>query len=190
MKGCENERKEVAILFADIRSFTAITEKLEAKEVVSMLNQFFDAMADMIFKNTGILDKFVGDQLMIVFGLIPSKNNNSYDAIHAAIKMQDATEKLMKVRAKQDKDIFEIGIGINTGSAIVGNLGSKSRMDYTAIGDSVNVAAKLQQIAKGGKIIIGEKTYRQSQDNFRMKNKLKLHLKNKTEPVIYYEVSR
>jgi len=92
----------------------------------------------------------------------------------------------MKVRAKQDKYIFEIGIGINTGSAIVGNLGSKSRMDYTAIGDSVNVAAKLQQIAKGGKIIIGEKTYRQSQDNIRMKKKLKLHLKNKTEPVIYY----
>jgi class 3 adenylate cyclase len=186
----ENERKEITILFVDIRSFTAIAERLEAEKVVSMLNQFFDIMVNIIFKNHGILDKFVGDQLMAVFGLIPSKNNNSYDAIHAAIEMQNATEELMKVRAKENKDTFEIGIGINTGSAIVGNLGSENRMDYTAIGDSVNVAAKLQQIAKGGKIIIGEQTYLQSQGNFHIEKKVKLRLKNKIEPVICYEVSR
>jgi len=186
----ENERKEITILFADIRSFTAIAERLEAEEVVSMLNQFFDIMVGIIFKNNGVLDKFVGDQLMAIFGLIPSKNNNSYNAIHAAIEMQHATKELMKVRAKEDKDTFEIGIGINTGSAIVGNLGSENRMDYTAIGNSVNVAAKLQQIARGGKIIIGEQTYRQSQGNFHIEKKVKLRLKNKTEPVICYEVSR
>ncbi len=186
----ENERKEVTILFADIRSFTAIAEKMNAEEVVSMLNQFFDAMVDIIFKNNGILDKFVGDQLMAIFGLIPSKNNNSYDAIHAAIEMQDATEELMKVRAKQDKEAFEIGIGINTGSAIVGNLGSENRMDYTAIGDSVNVAARLQQIAKGGEIIIGEETYRQTQGLFPTRKKGKLNVKNKIEPVVCYNVLR
>jgi adenylate cyclase len=186
----ENERKEITILFADIRSFTAITERLEAEEVVSMLNQFFDIMVGIIFKNNGVLDKFIGDQLMAVFGLIPSKNNNSYDAIHAAIEMQNATKELMKIRAKEDKDTFEIGIGINTGRAIVGNLGSENRMDYTAIGNSVNVAAKLQQIAKGGTIIIGEQTYRQSQGNFHIEKKGELRLKNKTEPVICYEVSR
>jgi adenylate cyclase len=186
----ENERKEITILFADIRSFTTIAERLEAEEVVSMLNQFFDIMVGIIFKNNGVLDKFVGDQLMAIFGLIPSKNNNSYNAIHAALEMQHATKELMKVRAKEDKDTFEIGIGINTGSAIVGNLGSENRMDYTAIGNSVNVAAKLQQIARGGKIIIGEQTYRQSQGNFHIVKKVKLRLKNKTEPVICYEVSR
>jgi len=186
----ENERKEITILFADIRSFTAISERLKAEEVVSMLNQFFDIMVDIIFNNNGVLDKFVGDQLMAVFGLIPSKNNNSYNAMQAAIEMQNATKELMKKRAKEDKDTFEIGIGINTGSAIVGNLGSENRMDYTAIGNSVNVAAKLQQIAKGGKIIIGEQTYRQIQGNFHIEKKVKLHLKNKTEPVICYEVSR
>jgi adenylate cyclase len=186
----ENERKEITILFADIRSFTAIAERLEAEEVVSMLNQFFDIMVGIIFKNNGVLDKFVGDQLMAIFGLIPSKNNNSYNAIHAAIEMQNATKELMKVWANEDKDTFEIGIGINTGSAIVGNLGSENRMDYTAIGNSVNVAAKLQQIARGGKIIIGEQTYRQIQGNFHIEKKVKLRLKNKTEPVICYEVSR
>jgi len=110
--------------------------------------------------------------------------------MQAAIEMQNATTELMKKRAKEDKDTFEIGIGINTGSPIVGNLGSENRMDYTAIGNSVNVAARLQQIAKGGKIIIGEETYHQSQGNFHIEKKVKLRLKNKTEPVICYEVSR
>ena len=186
----ENERREVTILFADIRSFTTIAEKMATEEVVSMLNQFFGAMVDIIFRNNGILDKFVGDQLMALFGLIPSNNNNSYDAVHAAIEMQDATKELMKDRAKEGKETFEIGIGINTGSAIVGNLGSENRIDYTAVGDSVNVAARLQQIAKGGEIIIGEETYRQIQGHFRMEKKLKLKVKNKTEPVICYKVLR
>ncbi|MBW2006334.1 MAG: adenylate/guanylate cyclase domain-containing protein [Deltaproteobacteria bacterium] len=185
----ENERREVTILFADIRSFTTITERMEAEEVVSMLNQFFGTMVDIIFRNNGILDKFVGDELMAVFGLIPSENSASHGAIKAAIEMQDAAEELMKVRAKQDKETFEIGIGINTGSAIVGNLGSENRMDYTAIGDSVNVAARLEQIAKGGEIIIGEQTYDQTQGRFHIQKKVKLRLKNKTEPVICYEVS-
>ena len=102
----ENERKEITILFADIRSFTAIAERLEAEEVVSMLNQFFDIMVGIIFKHNGILDKFVGDQLMAIFGLIPSKSNNSYNAIHAAIEMQHATKELMKERVKDNKDTF------------------------------------------------------------------------------------
>jgi class 3 adenylate cyclase len=154
-----------------------------------MLNQFFDIMVDIIFKNNGVLDKFVGDQLMAIFGLIPSENNDSSNAIHAAMEMQNATEELMKKRAKENKDTFEIGIGINTGSAIVGNLGSENRMDYTAIGNNVNVAARLQQIAKGGKIIIGEQTYDQTKGRFHIQEKVKLRLKNKTEPVICYEVS-
>jgi len=136
------------------------------------------------------LDKSVKDEIMSVFGLISSENSAPYGAIKAAIEMQDATEDLMKARAKQDKETFEIGIGINTGSAIVGNLGSENRMDYTVIGDTVNVAARLQQIAKGGKIIIGEQTYRQTQGRFHMQKKGKLRVKNKTEPVMCYEVLR
>jgi len=88
----ENERREVTILFADIRSFTTITERMAAEDVVSMLNQFFGTMVNIIFKNNGILDKFVGDELMAVFGLIPSENSAPHNAIKAAIEMQDATE--------------------------------------------------------------------------------------------------
>ncbi|MBW1673291.1 MAG: adenylate/guanylate cyclase domain-containing protein [Deltaproteobacteria bacterium] len=186
----ENERREVTILFADIRSFTTITERMEAEEVVSMLNQFFGIMVDIIFRNNGILDKFVGDELMAVFGLIPSNNSAPYDTIKVAIEMQDATEELMKARAEQDKQTFEIGIGINTGSAIVGNVGSENRMDYTVIGDTVNVAARLEQIAKGGEIIIGEQTHDQAKGSFRIQKKGEISVKNKTEPVICHEVLR
>jgi class 3 adenylate cyclase len=186
----ENERREVTILFADIRSFTTITERMEAEEVVSMLNQFFGIMVDIIFKYNGILDKFVGDELMAVFGLIPSENSAPHDAIKAAIEMQDATEDLMKARAEQNKEAFQIGIGINTGSTIVGNVGSENRMDYTVIGDSVNVAGRLEHIAKGGEIIIGEETYDQTEGSFRIQKKGEINVKNKIEPVMCYEVLR
>jgi adenylate cyclase len=186
----ENERKEVTILFADIRSFTTIAERTEAEEVVSMLNQFFGIMVDIVFRYNGTLDKFIGDELMAVFGLIPSENRAPQNAIQAAIEMQYATERLMKARAKQGKETFEIGIGVNTGSAIVGNVGSENRMDYTVVGDSVNVAARLEQIAKGGEIFVGEQTYREIQDFIRIREQGKINVKNKTEPVNCYKVLR
>lgn len=186
----ENERKDVTILFADIRSFSILAERMSAEDVVSMLNQFFSIMVDIIFRNNGILDKFVGDQLMAVFALIPSENTHACDAVRAAVEMLDATEDLMRIRAKQDQETFGIGIGINTGSGIVGNVGSENRMDYTVIGDSVNVAARLEQMAGGGEIIIAEQTYRQTQGLFRMRKKGGIYVKNKTEPVICYEVLR
>jgi adenylate cyclase len=184
----ENERKELTILFADIRSFSTIAEKLAAEVVVSMLNQFFNIMVDIIFRNNGVLDKFVGDQLMAVFGLVPPTDHHSFDAILAAIAMQTATREWMMERAKEGKATFEVGIGINSGSAIVGNVGSENRMDYTAIGDSVNTAARLQQIAKGSEIIIGEETYRQTRNHFQVRKKGKLQVKNKSEPVMCYKV--
>jgi len=186
----ENERKETTVLFADIRSFTTIAEGMAAEDVVSMLNEFFSTMVDIVFQNNGILDKFLGDQLMAVFGPIPYKNSAPYDAVKTAIEMQNATEDLMKVRSKQDNETFEIGIGINTGSSIVGNVGSENRMDYTVIGDSVNVAARLQQMAKGGEIIIGEQTHHQIQGRFRAEKKGEISVKNKTEPIVCYHVLR
>jgi len=176
----ENERREVTILFADIRSFTTIAERMPAENVIAMLNQFFDIVVDIVFKNNGILDKFVGDQLMAVFGIISPDSSAPYDAVKTAIEMQDASEDLMNLRRKQDKETFEIGIGINTGSAIVGNVGSENRMDYTVIGDTVNVAGRLQQMAKGGEIVIGEQTYAQIKDRIRIEKKLEIKVKNST----------
>jgi adenylate cyclase len=186
----ENERREITVLFADIRSFSILAEKMEAEEVVSMLNQFFSVMVDIIFSNKGILDKFIGDRLMALFGLIPSDHTNSCDAIKAAIEMQDAAEELMRKRAGQNKETFEIGIGINTGIVILGNVGSENRMDYTAIGDSVNVASRLEQIARGGEIIIGEQTHHQAHGRFRTRKRGEIQVKNKIKPVVCYKVLR
>jgi adenylate cyclase len=110
------------------------------------------------------------------------------DAIHAALQMQAATKELMTRRAEQKQETFEIGIGINTGNAIIGNVGSQNRMDYTVIGDCVNVAARFEEMAKGGQIIIGEQTYQQTHGHFRVEVKGVARLKHKTEPIAFYEV--
>lgn len=186
----ETERREVTVLFADIRSFTTLAERMAADAVVLMLNQFFSVMVDMVFKNNGLLDKFVGDQLIAVFGLVDATGNPADNAIRTAIEMQTATEEMMKQRGGAGLDVFEIGIGINTGQAIIGNIGSSNRMDYTVIGDCVNVAARLERLAKGGEIIIGEKTYLGHTDIFNIESRGEIYVKNKTEPVVCYNILR
>jgi class 3 adenylate cyclase len=186
----ERERKEVTVLYADIRSFTSLSERMSAEDVVSMLNEFFSAMVDIIFRNDGILDKFVGDQIMAVFGIISHEKDASRNAVNAAIEMQDAMEELMKRRREQGNEYFEIGIGINTGDVIAGNVGSENRMDYTVIGETVNTAARLQQIAKGGEVIIGEQTYQQVKSEFDIQKKGEIKVKDEEKPVISYQLLR
>ena len=148
----ENERREVTILFADIRSFTAMSEEMSVEEIVLMLNDFFSAMVDVIFSNNGVLDKFIGDEIMAIFGpAFSEKNSHAYNAVKASIEMQKATERIMKSREHLGKETFEIGIGINTGDVIVGNVGSRNRMDYTVIGDAVNTASRTPVIGKRGR---------------------------------------
>ena len=185
----QNERREITVLFADIRGFTSLSERMSVEGVVSLLNQYFSLMVDIVFKNDGVLDKFVGDELMAVFGLIASDRNTPYyNAVKTAIEMQQAAGTLTKTRALLKKEIFDIGIGINTGEAIVGNVGSANRMDYTVIGDCVNMAARFQQAAEGGEIIIGEKTYQHTKDLFRIVKKGRIRLKNKSNRVVCYQV--
>ncbi|MBW1977459.1 MAG: hypothetical protein JRI79_05750 [Deltaproteobacteria bacterium] len=187
----DNERREVTVLFADIRGFTTISEKMAADHVVAMLNEYFSLMVEVISNNYGILDKFIGDELMAVFGLISSNNASpSYYAVKTAIEMQGATEELMQTRRRLKKQTFEIGIGINTGNAIVGSVGSKDRMDYTVIGDCVNTAARLQSVAKGGEIIISDEVYKRAKEYFNIKKKGKVRLRNKKKPLLCYRVLR
>ena len=186
----ENERREVTILFADIRSFTSMSERMPVEEIVSMLNIFFSAMVDVIFRHNGVLDKFIGDEIMAIFGPPFSENTSPCsNAVKAAIEMQKGAETIMQSRKYLGRETFEIGIGINTGDVILGNVGSRNRMDYTVIGDSVNTAARLQAVAKGGEIIIGAKTYEKIKDQFSVKKGGKIKLKNKKKPVVYYKVS-
>ncbi|MFW6080368.1 MAG: adenylate/guanylate cyclase domain-containing protein [Desulfosalsimonas sp.] len=185
----ETERRNVTVLFADIRSFTTIAERMEAEDVVEMLNEYFSEMVDIIFRNGGLLDKFVGDQLIAVFGLVDSGNNPPENAIRSAIQMQEATGRLMNRRRQAGLEYFEIGIGINTGNAIIGNIGSSNRMDYTVIGDCVNVAARLEEMARGGEIIIGQQAYIENTGKFYFDCRGEVYVKNKLEPVVCYNVS-
>jgi len=125
---------------------------------------------------------------MAVFGLIPTEKNGAINAVSAALEMQDAVKELQKIRSRQNKNIYEIGIGINTGNPVVGNIGAENRMDYTVIGDSVNVASKLEEMAEGGEIIIGEKTHTKVHSIFRTLQKKDARIQNKSEPVVCYYV--
>ncbi|MFW5930185.1 MAG: adenylate/guanylate cyclase domain-containing protein [Desulfosalsimonas sp.] len=184
----ETERRSVTVLFADIRSFTTIAERMAAEEVVEMLNEYFSVMVDIVFENHGLLDKFVGDQLIAVFGLVDEDTNAAESAVSAAIKMQAAADGLMHWRRRAGLEYFEIGIGINTGNAIIGNIGSLNRMDYTVIGDCVNVAARLEEMARGGEIIIGEQSYLANAGNFAFECRGEVYVKNRLEPVVCYNV--
>jgi adenylate cyclase len=138
----------VTVLFADIRDFTKISEHLDAHEVVSLLNEFFTAMTDVILDSGGTLDKYIGDCVMALFGAPVPAGDDLQRAVEAAIKMQREAARL--------NTQIRIGVGIHTGNAVVGNIGSSQRMQYTVIGDTVNVAARLVSIASPGQIIVSE----------------------------------
>jgi class 3 adenylate cyclase len=183
-----NERKQLTIMFADIRSFTSLAEKMTPEKVVTMLNHYFSVMVEIIFSCNGMLDKFVGDQLMAVFGHLSDEKRGARDAVLAALKMQRAMKNVQQALAEQDLPAFQIGIGINTGKAIIGSVGSTNRQDYTVIGDAVNTAARLEEQAGPGEIIIGERTYSHLPDSIQVKNRLSLRVKNRMEPVVCYTI--
>ena len=125
----KNQRRTMTIMFADIRSFTSISERMEPEDVVTMLNEYFRIMVDIVFTNSGMLDKFVGDQIMAVFGHMSNEEEGISDALKTAIAIQRATVTLMEKRKRKELTVFAVGIGINTGPAIIGHVGSENRMD-------------------------------------------------------------
>ncbi|OIO71181.1 MAG: hypothetical protein COW19_04950 [Zetaproteobacteria bacterium CG12_big_fil_rev_8_21_14_0_65_55_1124] len=184
----KNERCEATLLFADIRSFTSMSEGMTPEQVITMLNEYFDAMVGIIFKHGGILDKFVGDELMAVFSPQKDKTAAPLAAVRTGVEMQKKISELMQERNARGLQVFQVGIGINTGNVVVGNVGAKNRMDYTVIGDTVNVAARLEQMAEGQEVIVGEKTYAYCKHAIPMREKGAIKVKNRDEPVKCYEV--
>jgi len=184
----QNKRQMATILFADIRSFTTISEHLEPEVLISMLNEYFDAMVKIIFKHYGVLDKFVGDELMATFGILDSVENGPINSLKAAVEMQNKMKSLMDEFRKKGYPVFEVGIGINCGDVVMGNLGSKNRMDYTVIGDTVNVAARLEQMAEGRSIIVGEAVHERCGHLIAMQPKGEVKVKNRSQPVKCYQV--
>lgn len=157
------------ILFADIRGFTSMAEKSSPQLVVKALNLFFSAMTEIIFANLGTLDKYLGDGLMAIFGAPYRNDNDAINAVNAAVGMQRRLSKLNIEIKKLGFAPIEIGIGINTGDVTVGCIGSDRRLDYTAVGNTVNLASRLMSQAKGQTILISQSTYQLLGNVFRTK---------------------
>jgi len=184
------EEKELTILFSDIRGFTSLSEKLEPQELFDILNDYFSAMTDKILRNEGVLDKYIGDAIMAFWGAPMESENQADHAVQAALEMIEALEKFNK-KLKEEKGVeINIGIGIYTGKAIVGNLGSETRFDYTAIGDSVNAASRIEGLTKDydAKIIIGENTKNQLKKQYKLRDLGATMVKGKAESLNIYAV--
>ncbi|MBI2251412.1 MAG: adenylate/guanylate cyclase domain-containing protein [Armatimonadetes bacterium] len=176
------------MFFSDIRGFTSLSEKLPPEEVVGLLNEYYALMTAIAVKYNAYIDKFIGDCMMLVFSAPMPKNDDAQRAVKAAWEMQKEIINLQEKWQKLGKPTFSIGIGINTGEVILGNIGSKHKMDYTVIGDNVNLAARLYAAAKGGQILISQNTYEEIK-NFTIANKLEpIKVKGKEKPVEIYEV--
>jgi adenylate cyclase len=152
--------QKISILFSDIRSFTNVAEALGARETVSMLNEYFEQMVEVVFRHGGILDKYIGDAIMSLFGAPFERDGDAENAVATANEMIVVLRELNAKRTREGKAPIDIGVGISTGDAIVGSIGSPKRMEYTAIGDSVNLASRLEGATKvyGVKVLVSEFT--------------------------------
>jgi adenylate cyclase len=178
------------VMFSDIRSFTTISEELGAQGTVALLNEYFTLMVDCIQKHGGMLDKFIGDAIMAIFGLPLQHEDDEDRAVRAGIGMIQALSHWNIEREAQGKKPVEIGLGLNTDSIVSGNIGSPKRMDYTVIGDGVNLASRLESACKqyGARILISENTYRKLRGTYRVREVDLVVVKGKTEPVGVFEV--
>ena len=152
------ELREVTILISDIRGFTSMSELKPPAEIVAMLNEYFEVMVEVLFKLNGTLDKYVGDEIMALFGAPVAMPDAPLSAVQCAVDMQRALREFNRTRLAENQEPIRIGIGINTGMVITGAIGSTKTLQYTAIGDPVNTASRLCSLAKPGEIIVSETT--------------------------------
>jgi len=186
----EGRNVRATVLFSDIRDFTGLAEELGAQGTVALLNEYFTIMVECIQREGGMLDKFVGDAFMAAFGMPMSYEDDEDRAVRAAIAMLRELSLWNKERASQGKRRVNIGVGLNTDIVVSGNIGSPKRMDYTLIGDGVNVASRLEGACKqyGANILISEYTYRRLHGTYRIREVDRVVVKGRTEPVGIYEV--
>ena len=184
----KGQRKTVTVLFADIRGFTRIAEALAPEQVVAMLNVYLTYMTDVVFRHEGTLDKFLGDGLMAIFGAPVEQPDSTLNAVRAAIDMRERLRKFNLAREIGGEEPVLVGIGVNYGEAIVGNIGSRERMDYSVIGDTVNVAQRIQAFTQGGQIILAEPAYRRIKSRVEVRALGPHELKGKKERIELFEV--
>jgi len=182
-------RLETTVVFVDIRGFTSLAERTEPEMIVELLNSYFTLVTDVIIKHGGYLDKFVGDSVMGVFGALAVDPLHPERAVQAAVEVRQSLVALNQKHGRE-ADPIHVGIGINTGEVVAGNLGSNKRMEYTVIGDNVNVASRLTDLAGLDEILISEQTYLRVKDNpgFALRERGNVEIKGRQEPVKVYEV--
>lgn len=186
-------KKRATIFFSDIRSFTAISEKLLPEQVVEFLNQYMTRMVHCVNETSGVVDKYIGDAIMALWGAPVSAGTPADDAmncIQAALKMRLSLKEFNKDRGSDDKPIIKIGCGINTGDAVAGQIGSEDRMEYTVIGDAVNLASRIEALNKpfGTDILISENTYELVKDKVIVEPMTPIKVKGKVAPLQIYAV--
>ncbi|MDJ0736609.1 MAG: GAF domain-containing protein [Nostocaceae cyanobacterium] len=184
------DRKEVSILFSDIRGYTTLTENLEAEEVVSMLNEYFESMVEAVFKYKGTLDKYIGDAIMAVYGSPLPLEEHAWMSVQTALEMRQRLQEFNARRHAEHKPRINIGIGINSDVVISGNIGCSKRMEFTAIGDGVNLGSRLESVSKqyGSDIILSDNTYQACQQNIWARELDYIRVKGRNEPVAIYEL--
>jgi adenylate cyclase len=184
------ETLPVTILFSDIRSFTTISEKMNAQELVGLLNEYFTEMVGVVMDNGGVVDKYIGDAIMAVFGAPVPKKDDAIHAVLAAVRMRVALKKLNAKLVARGVAALRSGIGIHTGEVVAGNIGSERRMEYTVIGDAVNLASRLESNTKdlGVNVLISEDTWKLVKDAVVARPVKEITVKGRKQPVMTYEV--
>ncbi len=182
------ELRDTTVLFSDIRGFTSMSESQDAQQVVAMLNEYFELMVEIVFKHEGTLDKFVGDEIMVLFGAPVAHDDDAFRAVSTAIEMMEALKEFNRTRAAENEVPIEIGIGINSGEVVAGYLGSSKALEYTVIGDVVNTGARLCSTAGPGEVIISETTYERVRAYFLVEELEPKQVKGKAKPLRNYKV--
>ncbi len=188
--GLGGERREMTVLFSDMRGFTTLSESGEAEDLVRQLNQYFTRMVEVVFAHRGTVDKFVGDMIMALYGAPLDDPDHADHAVQTALKMVEELQDLNRRWAVEGRAALDIGIGINTGEMIAGNIGSDTIMSYTVIGDNVNLGARLESLNKdyGTRILISEATRRQLKGHYDVRALGEVTVKGKTRAVTIFEV--
>lgn len=185
----EGEKKDITVMFVDIRGFTSLSDTMDAKEVVKILNQYIEIVIEAIEPYGGIIDKFIGDGVMITFNTLESQPDHQVRAVMSALAIKEKIKEWLKANRKGRRDLFAIGIGISSGLCMVGNMGARDKKSFTAIGATVNMAARLESRARGGNsIIMSESVYSAVKDTIEAVFVEETVLKGFITPVSVYEV--
>jgi adenylate cyclase len=176
------------VMFIDIRGFTAMSENTSPDEVLQMLNEYFELVVEVVFRFEGTVDKFMGDEIMVIWGAPVSHNDDPIRAVRAALDIHTELAKFNATRLAEGKSEIKIGIGINTGSLVAGYIGSTRAMSYSVIGDTVNTASRLCAAAKAGQILISENSLGLSGDIFQLEELGAIQAKGKFNPIRIFNV--